>query len=78
MIGAQLERFAAERMRAFAWGESDCAAICAEWVALQGGALIQDALPTRDADFRELVKSGIHPSCWAEMFSDEEDDDDAP
>lgn len=50
----------------------------AEWVALQGGALIQDALPTRDADFRELVKSGTHSACWAEMFSDEENDDDAP
>ena len=50
----------------------------AEWVALQGRALIQEALPTRDADFRELVKSGTHPACWAEMFGDEEDDDDAP
>lgn len=50
----------------------------AEWVALQGGALIQEALPTRDADFRELVKSGTHPACWAEMFGDEEDDNDAP
>ena len=49
----------------------------AEWVALQGGALIQEALPTRDADFRELVKSGTHPVCWAEMFDDVKDDDDA-
>ena len=30
--------------------------------------LIQDALPTRDADFRELVKTGIHPACWTSMF----------
>lgn len=37
MTGATLERFAAERMGRFAWGESDCATICAEWVALREG-----------------------------------------
>lgn len=25
---------------------------------------IADVLPDRDLDFRELVKSGIHPDCW--------------
>lgn len=34
--------------------------------------LIQDALPNRDADFRELVKTGIHPECWATMFPEED------
>ena len=29
---------------------------------------IQDALPTRDAAFRELVKTGNHPACWTGMF----------
>jgi hypothetical protein len=31
--------------------------------------LIQEALPERDDDFRELVKSGIHKECWTEMFN---------
>jgi hypothetical protein len=35
--------------------------------------LIQDALPERDADFRELVKTGTHPECWDKMFPEEED-----
>lgn len=50
----------------------------AEFVALVGGALIQEALPTRDANFRELIKSGTHSACWDEMFGGGEDDDDAP
>lgn len=37
--------------------------------------LIQDALPDRDADFRELVKTGTHPECWTSMFGDDEDGD---
>lgn len=44
----------------------------AAWVA---GALIQVALPNRDDDFRELIKTGIHPKCWAEMFPEEDDDE---
>ena len=47
----------------------------AEWVALNGGALIQDALPTRTANERELVKYGTHGACWDEMFGGGEDDD---
>lgn len=35
--------------------------------------LIQDALPNRDADFRELVKMGTHSDCWNEIFAGEED-----
>ncbi len=52
----------------------------AEWAALQGGALIQNALPTRDASFRELVKTGTHPECWERMFGDvaEQEDDEDP
>lgn len=30
--------------------------------------LIQDALPDRDAGFRELIKTGTHPECWNIMF----------
>jgi hypothetical protein len=35
---------------------------------------IQDALPNRDADFREMVKTGTHPACWDSMFDDDEED----
>jgi hypothetical protein len=37
------------------------------------GPLIQDALPGRDAGFRELVKTGIHPRCWDAMMTGPED-----
>lgn len=36
---------------------------------------IQDALPTRDADFRELVLSGTHSECWDKLFEEPEDED---
>jgi hypothetical protein len=43
-----------------------------EFDALQRPGYIQTALPDRDADFRELVKTGIHPECWDAMFTGEE------
>lgn len=49
----------------------------AEWVALNWGGLIQNVLPTRSADERELVKSGTHSRCWEQMFGDEDADDDS-
>lgn len=39
-----------------------------EAAALRAGALIQDAAPTRPAPERELIRSGIHPECWADKF----------
>lgn len=39
-----------------------------EVAALNGGAAVQDALPTRSTDERELVITGIHGDCWDEMF----------
>lgn len=39
----------------------------------QGGELIQVALPDVPADEREQLKTGTHPACWGEMFSNEED-----
>lgn len=39
--------------------------------------LIQDALPERDAGFRELVKTGTHPACWDAMFASAAEGDDA-
>jgi hypothetical protein len=40
----------------------------AEAGALRSGAVIQDAMPERPAPERELIRSGIHPECWAENF----------
>jgi hypothetical protein len=34
----------------------------------QGGALIQDALPTLSADLREQLISGTCTDCWAKLF----------
>ena len=42
------------------------------------GALVQDAFPYLTASERELLISGICPSCWDKMFGgdlEEEDDD---
>ncbi len=38
-----------------------------------GELLIQDAFPGMSAGQREMLKTGIHPSCWDSVFSDEED-----
>lgn len=35
---------------------------------------IQDALPNVSAAEREQLKTGIHPKCWDDAFSDMEDD----
>lgn len=36
----------------------------------QGGALVQDAFPELDASQRELLISGVCPTCWDNMFAD--------
>jgi len=46
-----------------------------EVAALMARKLIQDALPNRDADFRELVLTGTHPACWDKMMTDDEEDE---
>lgn len=33
----------------------------------RGGTLIQKAFPDLDADSRELLISGTHPSCWGDL-----------
>lgn len=38
---------------------------------LMNGDSVQDIFPDASPDFRELLISGIHPECWAKMFSDE-------
>lgn len=45
-----------------------------EFTALQNTRFIQDALPNRDVDFRELLISGTHPECWNAMFPPEDED----
>lgn len=37
------------------------------------GVLIQVAFPDMPAPEREQLKTGTHPACWDEMFSDEDD-----
>lgn len=44
--------------------------------ALTSGAHIQDALPNRDDDFRELFISGTHSDCWDTLFGSDEDEED--
>jgi hypothetical protein len=34
---------------------------------------IQDAFPTLGTADRELLKTGLHSTCWDIFFSDEED-----
>jgi hypothetical protein len=44
----------------------------------KGGAYVQDAFPTLDADQRELLMTGTHAPCWEQMWGpvnyDEEDE----
>lgn len=48
-----------------------------DYWAWQNGALAQDAFPYFSADERELLISGICPTCWDRVFgSDEEPDPD--
>jgi len=41
------------------------------------GVLIQVAFPDMPAPEREQLKTGTHPACWDQMFSDIEDEDEA-
>jgi hypothetical protein len=34
--------------------------------------LIDVAMPNREASFRELFITGIHPECWKQMFPEED------
>ena len=38
------------------------------------GALVQDAFPYLSADEREMLISGICPTCWNDTFFDEEEE----
>ena len=34
----------------------------------QGGELVQKVWPDKPAEERELLITGTHPECWADMF----------
>ena len=40
-------------------------------LAWANGAHVQTAFPNLDIALREQIISGIHPSCWTEMFPTE-------
>lgn len=44
-------------------------------VAWKNGALIQDVLPNLNPNEREMLKTGICPKCWDDMFSPEPEED---
>lgn len=41
--------------------------------AWQKGMLIQEAFPELSKEEREVLKTGIHPKCWKELFPPEEE-----
>lgn len=47
----------------------------AEVKALDEMRFIQDALPNRTDDERELLMTGTHPACWDAMFPPEDEED---
>ena len=47
----------------------------ADYDTWQNGTLAQDAFPYLSADEREMLISGICPTCWDNMFSLEEDEE---
>lgn len=42
----------------------------ADYASWMGGELIQNAMPYLSADEREIIKTGICPSCWTSMFGE--------
>ena len=45
-----------------------------DYLDWQDGALVQNAFPYLSADEREMLISGICPTCWADTFGDEDED----
>ena len=44
-----------------------------DFLAWQNGKLIQDAFPYLSPEDREMLISGICPTCWEKMFGAEEE-----
>lgn len=49
--------------------ESTVEVLVSEFEAYQRGELLHVAFASMDASEREIVKTGIHPKCWDDMFS---------
>lgn len=47
----------------------------ADYLDWQDGVLVQDAFPYLSADEREMLVSGICPTCWESTFGSAEDED---
>lgn len=47
----------------------------ADYLDWQDGVLVQDAFPYLSADEREMLVSGICPTCWESTFGGAEDED---
>lgn len=47
----------------------------ADYLDWQDGVLVQDAFPYLSADEREMLVSGICPTCWESTFGGTEDED---
>lgn len=45
-----------------------------EFEAISSGIYVQDAMPTRSPEFRELFISGTHEHCWEAMFNSDDED----
>ncbi len=46
-----------------------------DFVDWRNGKLIQDAFPYLSADDREVIMSGICPTCWDATFGADEDEE---
>ena len=46
-----------------------------DYLDWQDGKLAQNAFPYLDADEREMLISGICPTCWDGMFETDEEED---
>lgn len=49
-----------------------------DFLAWQNGTLIQDAFPYLSPEDREMLISGICPTCWEKMFGGKEEEDQPP
>ena len=47
----------------------------ADYLDWQDGALVQNAFPYLSADEREMLISGICPTCWESTFGGEDEED---
>lgn len=54
----------------FCGGTSHLVVKTADLEKYEDGAMIQDAFPTMTPDDRELIKTGICPTCWDATFTE--------